>query len=325
MATKDGSQIIAIEEHYLDIDVDAKVNKMAGGGEETRKRLLDLGDLRVKEMDQAGIDIQVLSHCPPGAQAFDPNEAQERAPAVNTRLHKFIQTKPDRFGGFATLPTRAPELAADELERCHKELGFHGAIVHGLTEGEFIDMPRFWPIFERAEALDIPIYIHPGRPHPAVIEAYYKDYVEKYRSILSAGWGFTVETATAGLRMVLSGVFDKYPNLKIILGHMGEGLPFLMWRINHSFGPIIPNQGKMTGFKDIFTKHFHITTSGNFSDSALLCTMMEMGSDRIIYSVDWPYVENTPGTEWLETLAVSPEDKQKILNGNAKKLLKMAC
>ncbi|MFL2669304.1 MAG: amidohydrolase, partial [Alphaproteobacteria bacterium] len=102
MATKDGSQIIAIEEHYLDIDVDAKVNKMAGGGEETRKRLLDLGDLRVKEMDQAGIDIQVLSHCPPGAQAFDPNEAQERAPAVNNRLHKFIQTKPDRFGGFAT-------------------------------------------------------------------------------------------------------------------------------------------------------------------------------------------------------------------------------
>ena len=104
---------------------------------------------------------------------------------------------------------------------------------------------------------------------------------------------------------------------------MGEGLPFLMWRINHSFGEIIPNQGSMTGFSDIFTKHFHITTSGNFSDSALLCTIMEMGADRIIFSVDWPYVENKPGTDWLETISVSPEDKQKILNGNAKKLLQM--
>ena len=128
MTTKEGSQVIAIEEHYLDADVDAKVNKMAGGGEETRKRLLDLGDIRVKEMDAAGIDIQVLSHCPPGAQAFDPDEAEVRAAGVNNRLYDFIQTKPDRFGGFATLPTRAPELAADELERCHKELGFHGAI-----------------------------------------------------------------------------------------------------------------------------------------------------------------------------------------------------
>ena len=117
MATKDGSQVIAIEEHYLDIDVDAKVNKKAGGGEETRKRLLDLGEIRVKEMDEAGIDIQVLSHCPPGAQAFEPEEAEIRAAGVNNRLHQFIQTKPTRFGAFATLPTRAPELAADELER----------------------------------------------------------------------------------------------------------------------------------------------------------------------------------------------------------------
>ena len=309
MTTKDGSQIIAIEEHYLDKDVDAKVQKVAGGGEVTRKRLLDLGDLRVKDMDEAGIDVQVLSHCPPGAQAFDPNEAKERSAGVNDRLHDFILTNPARFRGFATLPTRTPELAANELERCHRELGFHGAIVHGLTEGEFIDMPRFWPIFERAEFLDIPIYIHPGRPHPAVIDAYYKDYVKQYRSILSAGWGFTVETATAGLRMVLSGIFDKYPNLKIILGHMGEGLPFLTWRINHSFGEIIPNQGKKAGFSEIFKKHFHITTSGNFSDAALLCTIMEMGADRIIFSVDWPYVDNKPGSEWIETIAVSPEDK----------------
>ena len=323
MTTKSGSQIIAIEEHYLDADVDQKVNKQAGGGEATKAKLIDLGNLRLKEMDEAGIDIQVLSHCPPGAQAFDPDEAEKRAQGVNNRLHEFIQSKPDRFSGFATLPTRAPEVAADELERCIKDLNFKGAIIHGLTEGEFIDLPKFWPIFERAERLDVPVYIHPGRPHPAVIEAYYKEYAEKYRSILSAGWGFTVETATAGLRLDLSGVFEKHPHLKIILGHMGEGLPFLLWRINHSFGKSIRNEDEEVNFRDIFCKHFYITTSGNFSNPALLCSIMEMGVDRILFSVDWPYVDNTPGAEWINTIPLGKEDLEKILNGNARRLLKM--
>jgi predicted TIM-barrel fold metal-dependent hydrolase len=323
MATKSGSQVIAIEEHYLDTDVDEKVNKRAGGGEHTRNRLLDMTDVRIKEMDAAGIDIQVLSHCPPGAQAFDPDEAAERSKGVNDRLKAVIDSHPDRFGGFASLPLKAPEVAADELERCVKDLGFKGGMIHGLTDGKFADHRDHWPVFERAQALDMPIYLHPGRPHSDVIAAYYEDYVEKYPGILSAAWGFTVETATACVRMVMSGVFDEYPNLKIIVGHMGEGLPFLLWRINHSLENPMRQDGHSLAFREIFRKHFWITTSGNFSDSALLCTAMEMGTDRIMFSVDWPYVENAPGTEWMETIPLGTEDREKILNGNVKKLLKM--
>ncbi|MEE8445939.1 MAG: amidohydrolase family protein [Alphaproteobacteria bacterium] len=319
MTSANGTQIIAIEEHYLDPDVDKQVGGKAGGGGNTREMLMDLGAIRLGQMDEAGIDIQVMSHCPPGAQAFDPSDAVERGRGVNDRLHAFIGSNPSRFGAFGTLPLRDPKNAPDELSRCVNELGFRGAMVHGLTEGKFIDDQRFWPIFERAQSLDVPIYVHPGRPHPAVIEAYYQDYAEKYPSILSAGWGFTVETATAGLRLVLSGVFDKYPDLKIILGHLGEGLPFSLWRIDHGFN----RHGTGVPFRDLFRKHFWLTTSGNFSDSALLCTVMEMGVDRILYSVDWPYVENAPGTEWMEGVSLCQEDREKILNGNTKRLLKM--
>ena len=323
MADKQKSQVIAIEEHYMDPEVDAYLDGRIGGGAKTRERLADLGELRLKEMDEAGIDIQVLSHCPPGAQAFDPESAAAQAQGVNDRLYDVVQGRPDRFGAFATLPTRDPAAAADELERCVNKLGFRGAMVHGLTEGKFIDDQRFWPIFERAQDLDVPIYVHPGRPHPAVIDAYYKDYVEKFPAILSAGWGFTVETATGGLRLVLSGVFDKYPKLKIILGHLGEGLPFLLWRINHSFQSFTRYDSSGLPFRDIFCEHFYITTSGNFSNPALLCSVMEMGVDRILFSVDWPYVENSPGTGWMEDIPLSAEDREKILNGNAKRLLKM--
>ena len=323
MATRAKSQIIAIEEHYLDPEIDAKVGGRAGGNAETRERLSDLGALRLREMDEAGIDIQVLSHCPPGAQAFDPETAASQARSVNDRLLDVVQTRPERFAAFATLPLRDPAASADELERCVDKNGFKGAMVHGLTDGKFIDDKRFWPIFERAQALDVPIYVHPGRPHPAVVEIYYKDYAEKYPSILSAGWGFTVETATAGLRLVLSGVFDAYPDLKIILGHLGESLPFSLWRINHSFTKMARDGVDPVPFRDIFCEHFYITNSGNFSNPALLCCVMEMGVDRILFSVDWPYVENAPGTEWMEGVPLSHEDREKILNGNAKRLLKM--
>ena len=323
MATDAKPLVIAIEEHYLDPEVDEKTGNRAGGGPEVRKRLADLGELRLKEMDEAGIDIQVLSHCPPGAQAFDAETAAAQAKSVNDRLNEVVKAKPDRFAAFASLPTRDPAGAAGELERCVDKLGFKGAMVHGLTDGVFIDDQRYWPIFERAEALDVPIYVHPGPPHPQVIELYYKDYAEKYPAILSAGWGFTVETATSGLRLVLSGVFDAYPNLKIILGHLGEGLPFLLWRINHAFSNMGRRDVDPVPFRDIFCEHFYITTSGNFSNPALLCTVMEMGVDRLLFSVDWPYIENAPGTAWMEDVPLSREDREKILHGNAQKLLRM--
>ena len=190
----------------------------------------------------------------------------------------------------------------------------------GLTNGVFFDDKRFWPIFERAQALDVPLYVHPAVPHRAVVEAYYQDYLADFPTLQTAAWGFTVETATQGIRLVLSGVFDAYPDVKIILGHMGEGLPFLLWRIDHALSR--PGN-RSVSFREQFSQHFYITTSGNFSTPALLCSMMELGVDRILFSVDWPFVPNIPGTQWMNELQLSAEDKTKILSGNAKRLLKM--
>jgi 2,3-dihydroxybenzoate decarboxylase len=316
-------QVIALEEHYFDPEV-AKHLK-GGGGPETRvpalrDRLLDLGELRLREMDEVGIDVQVLSHSAPSTQRMEAETAIPVARKANDRLYETIKTSHGRFEGFAALPSADPKAAADELERAVTRLGFKGAMIHGLSNGLWLDDKRFWPIFERAQALDVPIYMHPASPHPAVVDAYYKDYLQEFPGLLTAAWGFTVETATQAIRMVLSGMFDAYPRLKIILGHLGEGLPFSLWRIDMA----LQRQGnRPTPFRDTFREHFWITTSGNFSTPALLCCVLEMGADRILFSVDYPFVLNPPGMKWMETIPLGPEDREKIYSGNAKRLLRI--
>lgn len=311
--------VIAIEEHYSDPQV-------SGPAPDRRppamvKKLEDLGELRLKEMDEAGVDIQVLSLGAPGLQRIAADVAVPLAPKVNDKLHAAVQVHPKRFAAFAALPTADPAAAADELERCVTKLGFKGAMIHGLDQqGRFFDLKEFWPIYERAQALNVPIYLHPARPSQPVIDAYYKEYAQDFPHILSAGWGYTVETATAGLRMVLSGVFDSYPKLKIILGHFGEGLPFLLWRVDSA----LSRPGNKAGsFRKQFCEHFYVTTSGNFSDPALICSMMELGIDRILFSIDWPFVANPPGVDWAKRVPICEEDKAKLLGGNAKRLLKL--
>ena len=310
--------IIALEEHYQDAEVKT-LGGTPGASPDIVARLDDLAALRLREMDEAGIDLQVLSHSNPGLQAVDAASGVPLARRVNDRLHAAVQRHPDRFAAFAALPTADPRGAADELERTVTKLGFKGAMINGLTGGVFHDDARFWPIYERAAALDVPIYIHPALPQRAVVEAYYKEYAEKHPGLLRAAWGFTVETATQGIRFVLSGVFDKHPGLKVILGHMGEGLPLLLWRISYGLRASMTEKT----FREIFCEHFWVTTSGFFSDPALLCCMMEMGIDRILFSVDYPFAENPPGTKWLETLPLGHEDREKLLNGNARRLLKL--
>jgi predicted TIM-barrel fold metal-dependent hydrolase len=313
--------IIALEEHYLDAEVKRHYTGIdAHQAPRLAERLDDVGQGRIADMDAAGIDLQVLSHANPGLQKMDAETAVRLARGANDRLYETVRAHPDRFAAFAAIPTPEPKAAADELERSVTKLGFKGALINGLTNGVFLDDKRFWPIFERAAALDVPLYMHPAIPHPAVVEAYYKDYVEQYPSLLRAAWGFTVETATQGVRLVLSGVFDAYPNLKIIIGHLGEGLPFYLWRISMGFER--DHKGTKS-FRDVFCEHFYVTTSGFFSDPALLCCMMELGIDRIMFSVDYPFVDNPPGTKWTETLPISNEDKEKLLNGNARRLLKL--
>jgi len=324
MATSKKPRVIAIEEHYWDKEVAATfepVDRMRGAPGIV-ERLYDLTDLRIKEMDEAGIDFQVLSHGAPATQRGDAETSVKLARGANDRLREVVSARPDRFAAFACLPTPDPKAAAEELERCVTRLGFKGAMVHGLTNGVFFDDKRFWPIFERAQALDVPLYVHPATPHPAVVAAYYQDYLGDFPGLLTAGWGFTVETATQGIRLVLSGVFDAYPEVKIILGHLGESLPFSLWRITHALQRP-GNRSASFSFRDYFSKHFWITTSGNFSNPALLCCVMEMGVERILFSVDYPYVANKPGADWVPTIPLSAEDKTKILSGNAERLLRL--
>jgi 2,3-dihydroxybenzoate decarboxylase len=321
MFSKPHCPVIAIEEHYWDEELEKTyTGSEAGRPGEQSKRLHDFTGIRLKEMDDAGIDMQVISHGAPSTQKLPADTAAALARRVNDRLHRAVAANPQRLAAFAALPTAVPEAAADELERTTKELGFKGAMLHGLANDVFLDDKKFWPIFERAAALDVPLYLHPSIPHPAVVDAYYKDYVEQYPSLLRAAWGFTVETATQGVRLVLSGVFDKYPGLKIIIGHLGEGLPFYLWRISMGFER---DRKDSKSFRDVFCEHFHVTTSGFFSDPALLCCVMELGIDRIMFSVDYPFVENPPGTEWTKTLPICAEDKEKLLSGNARRLLKL--
>jgi 2,3-dihydroxybenzoate decarboxylase len=319
MSTKT-NPVIAIEEHYWD----AELSALFMGVESTRdaeimRRLTDLGELRIREMDEAGVDVQVISHGAPSAQKLTGPDAVALTRRVNDRLHAATLAHPARFAAFAALPTDNPQAAADELERT-VQLGFKGAMLHGLANGVFLDDKRFRPIFARAEALDVPIYLHPALPMQAVTDAYYADYIKDFPMVVRPAWGFTVETATVAIRLILSGLFAEHPKLKIVLGHLGETLPFLLWRIDQA----LKRPGaKAMSFRDVFTSNFYVTTSGFFSDPALLCCVMEMGVDRILFAVDWPFVANKPATEWMGRVPLCAEDRAKILGGNAKKLLKM--
>ena len=327
MTTTTRPFVIALEEHYSDPQVtahatpeDGQPPRRASSLAALTPRLTDLGATRLQEMDAAGIDMQVISHVPSPVQQVDAERAVQLAVAANDRLHDAIDRNPDRFAGFAVLPTPDPRAAADELERTVSHLGFKGAMLHGRSQGVFHDHRRFWPIYERAQALDVPIYLHPGPPHPAMIGAYYADYLDDFPYLNSAAWGYTVDTANQIVRMILSGVFEVFPRLKMIVGHMGESIPFLVDRMDEA----LKRPGnKPISFRDTFCSHFYVTTSGHFSTPALLCTILEMGIDRVLFSIDWPFVDNAPGMDWMKTVPLSAEDKEKMFNANARRLLKM--
>jgi 2,3-dihydroxybenzoate decarboxylase len=314
------NRIIALEEHFWTPALRDKTSGYyAVKSPVATSRLPDLGALRLKEMDEAGIDLQVISHVQPAAQIYDAATSIKLTREANDVLYEACRAHPTRFAGFASLPTPDPKESVAELERCVTKLGFKGAMISGHTNGEFIDLKKYWGIFERAEALDVPIYLHPGIPHPAAVELYLKD----YPIMIGAGWGFGMETATQTVRLIYSGIFDKHPKLRIILGHLGEGIPFLLWRTNWVHRFMGKDMGLKREFADYFRENFWITTSGNFSQPALMCCLMELGVERVMFSVDWPYNKNTDGVKFIENAPISPADKRKILSENAAAVLKV--
>jgi predicted TIM-barrel fold metal-dependent hydrolase len=315
--------VIAIEEHFWSPGLrDAYpkpfvefIRRLTGAG-----RLDDLGEGRIREMDAAGIDLQVLSHFIPGAQDVDAATAPALARDSNDHLHAAIEKHPDRLAGFATLPTPAPQAAADELERCVRKLGFKGALINGTTNGEFLDDEKYHVILARAEALGVPLYLHPRSPHPDVIKAYYQG----HHTLSQAAWGYAAETGAHALRMILSGVFDKFPKLIIILGHLGENIPFALWRFDHS----VVGHGGGSSYahlqkrpRQYFLDNFVITTSGHFDPIALRCAISSIGADRILFAVDYPVESAKMATEFLRTAELSDEERENISHRNAKRYL----
>jgi 2,3-dihydroxybenzoate decarboxylase len=304
--------VITLEEHFWTPELAGSGQRQPGAAE----RLSDMGELRIREMDEAGIDLQVMSETAPAAQQLDAESAVRLARRSNDYLHEAVRAHPDRFAGFAALPTPDPRAAADELERTVTKLGFKGAMIMGLTHGRFLDEKEFWPIFERAVALDVPVYIHPGPPHRAVVDAYYKDFPD----LVGAPLAFTVETLTHAVRLIRRGVFDAYPGLKIIVGHLGEALPFLLWRVDNTLKRYT---SLARSFADYAREHFYVTTSGAFSNTALQCTIAELGVEKIMFSVDWPFMSNMPGRKFMDAAPISEKDRALIFGGNARKLLKL--
>jgi 2,3-dihydroxybenzoate decarboxylase len=323
-------RIIAIEEHFITPMYREKVganefrnfylqSRGAQLGHDIVEQNSDLGAKRLAHMDAAGVDMQVLSFGSPGTEAFAADVAIPMAREANELLFETAKKYPGRFAGFAALPTAAPEKAADELERCVRKLGFKGAMIHGHQQGRFLDDKKFWPIFERAAALDVPIYLHPTLPHPDAVKSYFAGYEELAR----AGWGFAVDTSCHFLRLVFSGLFDAYPKLKIILGHLGEGLPFAMHRLNDHTAAAAARRGLKREPIDYLKENMLVTTSGNWYEPAFQCTLAALGVDKILFSVDWPYEANRTGVEFLKKISVSNSDREKIAHGNAERLLRL--
>jgi predicted TIM-barrel fold metal-dependent hydrolase len=314
-------RIVAIEEHFWIPALRDRYTGARGAGAHTpTQQLDDLGERRLRDMDAAGIDVQVISHMQPGTQIFDPETAVAMARRANDALYEATRAYPKRFAGFAELPTPDPKAAAAELERTVTRYGFRGALINGMTGDAFLDDKRFWCIFERAAALEVPLYFHPGIPNPAVAQAYYSDYRRNDFPYLSVVWGFTAETATQAIRLIVSGVLEAFPKSRIILGHLGETIPFTLWRCDW----LLDRVGGKSGFADAFREHFYVTTSGNFQHTALACCIAELGIDRVMFAVDYPYNSNIDAVEFIRSAPIGDKEKSQILHGNADRLLRLA-
>jgi len=341
---------IAIEEHYYSQEYldylrsrkDYPRVEVAGDGSEwmslmppdfksfhptgVQNRLLDVGEARLKDMDENGIDMQVLSLSTPGVEAFDAAEGTAMAIKTNDYLAGIVKKHPDRFAGYAAIAPQDPEAAAVELERAVTELGLKGANINSHIRGEYLDNQKYWPIFEKAEKLGVPIYLHPRHPAPDMVRPYLP-----YRELAFPLWGFGADTGLHAMCLICSGVFDKYPGLKIILGHLGEALPFWMNRMDEKWKPMKaaeltpePFARKLNKIPGQYIKdNFMITTSAMYWQPLLQFVHSVIGADRLLFAVDYPYETNQGAVQAVEAMPIDNTDKEKIFHLNAEKLLKL--
>jgi predicted TIM-barrel fold metal-dependent hydrolase len=325
-------RIVTLEEHISFPELTGKIpaEKMphhVAGMAPFMKRmeplLSDITGQRLQSMDANGISTMVLSVTGDGADLLGPDESPAFAKEYNDLIASKIATHPDRFKAFAHLPTTNPEAAAEELERTVKNYKFCGALINGLTNDEFLDDPKYAPILAKAQELDVPIYLHPGLPPKAVVDAYYSG-LPKYSGMLLsiAGWGWHSETAIHVLRLIVSGTLDKFPRLKLIIGHMGEMLPMMMARSSNAFKPEEAGLNQRTVAQTL-RDQVHITTSGLFTLPPLQVAIDTFGIDNVLFSVDYPFSTNEQGKQYLESMKLSKGDMEKLIHGNADKLLKL--
>jgi predicted TIM-barrel fold metal-dependent hydrolase len=318
---------IALEEHFASPgfldgpghELKAQALQFGAAAAKLFEQLCDVADKRIAEMDAAGIDVQVLSLTYPGTEQLEADEATVLARESNDFLADAVKRNPDRLAGFAALPTPAPDKAAKELERMIRDHGFKGAIINGHNRGRYLDDKFFWPIFESAEALNVPIYLHPTKPPQRVIDASYSGFAPIVTDILaSAGWGWHIETAIHVIRLILGGVFDRYPKLQIVIGHMGEALPFMLQRLDAM--PMAMTRLKRP-ISAYLRENVHYTFSGFNFTPTFLDLMLQVGVDRIMFSTDHPYASMTEARAFLDKLPVSTADQARIAHGNAERLL----
>jgi 5-carboxyvanillate decarboxylase len=288
-------------------------------------RLIDLDEGRLREMDASGIDMQVLSLSFPGVELFNPADGCAMATAVNDELAEAIKRHPDRLAGFAAIAPQAPEDAADELERAVTRLGMKGAVINGHIRGEYLDDRKYWVILERAEGLGVPLYLHPKMPGPEMIKPYLA-----YPGLASAMLGFSAEASLHAMRLILSGVFERYPRLKIILGHLGEALPFWLWRMDSRFEEEKGDPASAAYYKhfsrtpaEVFRENFYLTVSGMYWEPVLRFVCSVFGSGRIMFATDYPYESTEEAARFMETVGLEGNDAEKIAHLNAERMLKL--
>lgn len=299
------------------VDQSAKLGKLA-------LKLADVNGERLDSMNESGISMQVLSVAGAGADLLDPDNGPDFARKYNDTLAQKIAENLDRFAAFAHLPMTDPEAAAEELERTITTHHFKGALINGLTQGRFLDHHLFAPVLEKAEKLDVPIYLHPGLPPKAVVAAYYSGLPEDAGTALSiAGWGWHSETAIHILRLIVSGTFDRYPKLKMIIGHMGEMLPMMMARCDERFGVKQAGINERT-VSQTLKEQVYITTSGVFTLPPFMVALETFGVDNILFSVDYPFSTNEDGVRFLRSIPLPEDQLEKIAFRNAEKLLKLS-